>query len=303
MNRSIARSGVDTRADTTKQAYPPPARSMAVRTLLVISLVAMWIPTLHARTVYRCVRDATVSLSTAPEPGSQCEAHELDDNDPATPNLWGSMGDFSGQLYRYERAQGPYFSTRLMDGATPVSRFSASTPESTGHAGMGEVGRPRLDRFDAAFRAAAQAHGIDDAWVRAIAHAESYFDPAAISEAGAMGVMQLMPEVALEYGVTNVFDATESIQAGARHLRLLIDLYKGDLTLTAAAYNAGVGAVTRFEGVPPFPETQQYVTKVHALHARYREALGMPPLDGHLRPAIAGEEEGSGWAHPPPGGP
>ncbi len=267
--------------------------------VLTLCLVAT---SLQARTVYRCVRDGTVSLATAPEPGSQCTAEELDDNDPNTPNLWGSMGDFSGQLYRYEQAQGPWFSTRQMDGGTPVARFSASTPAATAHVGMGQVGRPRLDRFDAEFKAAARSSGVDDAWLRSIAHAESYFDPGAISDAGAMGVMQLLPEVALEYAVKNVFDAGESIRAGARHMRFLIDLYKGDLTLAAAAYNAGVGAVARFEGVPPFPETQQYVVKVHALHARYREALGLSPPDSQLRPAIAGEDEG-GWAAPPPGGP
>jgi len=115
---------------------------------------------------------------------------------------------------------------------------------------------------------------VDDAWLRAIAHAESDFDAKAVSSKGAKGVMQLMPEVATEYGVTDPFSSTQSIDAGARHLRQLMRRYKGDLTLVAAAYNAGIGTVARYGGVPPYAETQEYVAKVTALYDLYLRALG-----------------------------
>ena len=86
--------------------------------------------------------------------------------------------------------------------------------------------------------------------------------------------MQLMPAVSRQYGVRNPMSSAESIDAGARHLKGLMRRYKGDLALVAAAYNAGIGAVAQFGGVPPYRETLAYVAKVQALHARYRTALG-----------------------------
>lgn len=241
----------------------------------------------EARTVYRCVLEGTVSLATAPDPGARCEAHELDDNSALTPNLWGAMGVFSGALYKREQNGRVVYSTRAMPGSEKVLSFTAHTPPGAwAHVGLGKVGRPRLDLFDAQFEAAAKRSGIDDAWLRAIAHAESYFDPEAVSEKGAMGVMQLMPEVADEYAVDDPFDAAKSIEAGARHLKFLHTKYQGDLTLVAAAYNAGIGAVTLYDGVPPYPETELYVAKVHALHARYREAMGLSVPEISQRPHV-----------------
>jgi len=155
-----------------------------------------------------------------------------------------------------------------------VTRFTVATPPgSPAHAGLGRVGKPRLDLYRTEFRTAAKANKVDEAFVRAIAHAESGFDPQALSSKGAQGVMQLMPEVAREYGVHDPFSAAESIAAGARHLRSLMRRYRNDLALVAAAYNAGIGTVTRYGGVPPYAETQAYVAKVQALQLRYRYAL------------------------------
>jgi soluble lytic murein transglycosylase-like protein len=147
-------------------------------------------------------------------------------------------------------------------------------PGEPAHPGLGRVGKPRLDRYPAEFKAAARQTGVDDAWLRAVAHAESDFDAKALSPKGAMGVMQLMPDVAKEYGVADPYSSTESINAGARHLRGLMRRYKGDLTLVAAAYNAGIGTVSRYGGVPPYAETQEYVSKVTALYELYLRALG-----------------------------
>ena len=227
-----------------------------------------------ARTIYRCVRGDSVSLATAPEPGSRCRAREVPDDAATLPNLWGNLGVVQGSLYERQQDGRTVYSTRELPGSTRVFGFTVRTPPgSPAHVGLGEVGAPRLDRFASQFRAAAKATGVADAWLRAIAHAESGFDPRALSPKGAQGVMQLMPDVAREYGVTDPFASGESIRGGARRLQALKRRYRNDLTLVAAAYNAGTGAVAHFGGVPPYAETQAYVAKVQALYARYQVAL------------------------------
>ena len=240
-----------------------------------------------ARTVYRCVRDGTVSLATVREPGSKCEAKTIDDHAAMLPNLWGNLGVFSGTLYEWQAPDGSMvYTTRRLPGATPYLKFTVETPKgSPAHEGLGKVGKPRLDMHATVFRKAAKARKIDDAFLRAIAHAESGFDREAVSPKGAQGLMQLMPDVQGDYGVTDPFDPAQSIDAAARHLRGLLARYKGNYALAAAAYNAGIGTVTKYGGVPPYAETIAYVAKVQALHARYREAMKLPPLDPPLRAA------------------
>ena len=235
----------------------------------------MAVPTLaEARTVHRCVADGTVSISTAPEPGSSCTAVEIDDADPRNPNPWGALGTVEGTLYKRMQDGKAVYGTRKLPGAEPVLAFTAKTPpKPPPHRGLGNLGAPRLDAFDETFRSIARTTGVDDAWLRAIAHAESGFDPRARSSKGAMGVMQLMPLTAAEYGVTEPYTGTESIRGGARLLGDLMRRYEGDLSLVAAAYNAGIGTVERYGGIPPFAETQAYVAKVLVLHQRYSEAL------------------------------
>ena len=245
------------------------------RPIAALLLCALAVPAAQARTVYRCVRDGTVSLSTAPEPGSKCVARHFDDDAAKVPNLWGELGTVKGTLYERQQDGRTVYGTRKLPGSTPVLAFTVETPKaSPAHVGLGEVGKPRLEMFAFEFKAAAKKTGVEDAWLRAIAHAESGFDAAAVSPKGAQGVMQLMPAVSREYGVRNPMSSAESIDAGARHLKGLMRRYKGDLALVAAAYNAGVGAVAQFGGVPPYRETLAYVAKVQALHARYRTALG-----------------------------
>lgn len=237
---------------------------------------------MEARTIYRCVRSGTVSLSTAPEPGSKCEAKQVEDDPGKVTNLWGSMGVFSGTLYEREQDGQKVYGTRNLPGSVVYLKFTVATPPGEpAHPGLGKVGKPRLDMYPKQFKAAAKTTGVEEAWLRSIAHAESGFDAHAISPKGAQGVMQLMPDVSKEYGVVDPYSAAESINAGARHLKGLLKRYNNDLTLVAAAYNAGIGAVTRYKGVPPYAETQAYVEKVQALHQRYRQALG-PPI---LKPA------------------
>lgn len=251
------------------------ARSRPFVVALSVVLVLAASAPAQARKIYRCVRDGTVSLSTAPEPGSRCKAREIDDNAVTVPNLWGSSGAVSGTLYQREQDGKIVYGTRKLPGSVKVLAFTVPAPPGEpAHVGLGKVGPPQIDRYPKQFRAAAKATGVDEAWLRAIAHAESGFDAAAVSPKGAQGVMQLMPQTSREYGVIDPFSSNQSINAGARHLRVLMRRYHNDLTLVAAAYNAGIGAVTRYGGVPPYAETQAYVAKVQALHVSYRNALG-----------------------------
>ena len=107
----------------------------------------------------------------------------------------------------------------------------------------------------------------------------------AVSAKGAKGVMQLMPEVIGDYRVHDPFSPKQSILAGAKLLKTLEEQYGGDRIMVAAAYNAGVGAVTQYGGIPPYAETREYVAKVGELYSRYRKAMGLTPRPLQLRPA------------------
>lgn len=114
---------------------------------------------------------------------------------------------------------------------------------------------------------ASHAYGVSPSLVYAVIDAESHGDPAAISRAGAQGIMQLMPATSAQYGVLNPFDPSANIDGGTHYLRDLLARYHGDVRLAVAAYNAGPGAVDAVHGVPSFRETQAYVARVtSALH-------------------------------------
>lgn len=121
--------------------------------------------------------------------------------------------------------------------------------------------------------AAAALHGVDEALVRAVIHAESAFNPNAISRVGAQGLMQLMPATAERFGVSEPFTPEQNIDGGVTYLAWLIKRFDGDLTKVAAGYNAGEGAVDKYGGIPPYDETQRYVERVNILHQRYRSEM------------------------------
>ena len=133
--------------------------------------------------------------------------------------------------------------------------------------------RLNTDAYAAEIRAAAATHGVEEAVVRAIIHAESAYNPNAMSRVGAQGLMQLMPATARRFGVANAFDAGQNIRGGVQYLAWLLKRYNGDLALAAAGYNAGEGAVDKYRGVPPYSETRRYVERVRLLAERYRGAL------------------------------
>ncbi len=121
--------------------------------------------------------------------------------------------------------------------------------------------------IDRQINEAAARHHVDPNLVRALIKVESNFNPRAVSSKGAMGLMQLMPATARQYDVTDPFDAAQNVDAGVRHLKGLLDNFRGDVTLTLAAYNAGQGAVERNGGIPPYTETRNYVRRITGLLA------------------------------------
>jgi hypothetical protein len=120
-------------------------------------------------------------------------------------------------------------------------------------------------RFEPLVQEAAAREGISADLVRAVIRTESAFDHLAVSSAGARGLMQLMPDAARRFGVTNLFDPQDNIKGGVKYLRVLLKQFQGDVALTVAAYNAGEGAVARYGAVPPYRETRDYVRKILAI--------------------------------------
>jgi hypothetical protein len=130
-----------------------------------------------------------------------------------------------------------------------------------------------IRQYDNIITKAAGKFNLDVALIKAVIKAESNFNHQAVSRAGAKGLMQLMPQTASALKVDDVFHPGDNIEGGARYLRYLLNLYRGNLTLALAAYNAGEGAVAKYNyGVPPYRETQNYIRRVLALYESYSKS-------------------------------
>lgn len=139
--------------------------------------------------------------------------------------------------------------------------------------------------LDDIFRRAAERFGVSENLLKAVAKAESGFNPSAVSRSGAQGIMQLMPATARSFGVTDAFDPEQNIMAGAELLSGLLAKYDGDVSLALAGYNAGSGAVDRYGGIPPYTETRNYV-------ARVMEYLGQDISAGYVTVLSRGSKAG-----------
>jgi soluble lytic murein transglycosylase-like protein len=135
----------------------------------------------------------------------------------------------------------------------------------------GDTSPERFNRYNEAIREAATLYQIPEELVRAVIKVESDYDPRAVSRVGAQGLMQLMPETAQRMQVRDIMDPRENVLGGVRYLRVLANMFNGNLQLTLAGYNAGENAVVKHGGIPPFDETEDYVVKVLAYYRRYRE--------------------------------
>lgn len=146
--------------------------------------------------------------------------------------------------------------------AAVTSGSQASSAAST----SGNTSSSSSTSLDAYFEEAAAKYNVDVKLLKAIAHAESNFNPNATSSSGAMGVMQLMPSTAKSLGITDAYNAYDNIMGGAKVISQHLANYNGDVSLALAAYNAGSGNVAKYGGVPPFTETQNYIKKVLAYY-------------------------------------
>jgi len=161
--------------------------------------------------------------------------------------------------------------------------------------------------FDPDIEDAAALHMVSPALVKAVIRTESAFDQWAVSSKGAQGLMQLMPPTARRFGVSDPFNARQNIFAGTRYLRILLDLFQGDVDLALAGYNAGENAVRRYGGVPPYRETRNYIRKVRALLApgtaaasSANQAAFFVPSSRLRRPSTKGQRRGRGAARSQP---
>jgi len=151
-------------------------------------------------------------------------------------------------------------------------RYRALTRSSGTAVGWLRLPARRLADYATDIQEISRQHGVSATLVESVIRTESGFDPSAVSPRGAAGLMQLMPGTAAALGVPDRFDPRASISGGVRHLRYLLDRYRGDVRLALAAYNAGEAAVDAHRGVPPFPETRVYVERVLGLAGAHATA-------------------------------
>jgi soluble lytic murein transglycosylase-like protein len=179
----------------------------------------------------------------------------------------------AGEIYRYVEPDGTIVYTNVKPKGRKVQRVTGSfKPAPRPSEVVPRAVRVTREEYDEFIRNAARRYRIPEALVWAVMHAESNFDPHAVSHVGASGLMQLMPATAEEMYVREIFDVRDNIEGGTRYLRVLANLFEGDMVKMVAAYNAGPDAVNKYGGkVPPYAETQAYVRKVIALYFEYKQ--------------------------------
>lgn len=173
-----------------------------------------------------------------------------------------SSGPGWADIYRYIDSNGVMHFTN----APTRSGYKLYVREKPDPASATPTGKSLPDKYDFSIRKAALRHGLPFGLLKALIKVESDYNPRAVSKAGAMGLMQLMPENVKAFNVKDPFDPHQNIMAGSRYLTGLLSRFKGKLPLALAAYNAGPSVVERYQQIPPFKETEDYVEKVMKLY-------------------------------------
>lgn len=179
---------------------------------------------------------------------------------------------FAVEIFVYERPNGSRLITdhaRMEPGYVLVKVYSSLIDDTSAFSSTPRV-TTRSTEFDGLIQTVSDTVTLDPALIKSVMHAESAFNPNALSKKGARGLMQLMPGTARRYGVTQIHDPQQNILAGSRYLRDLLQQFKGDMRLALAGYNAGENAVLKHGGIPPYTETRHYVRKVMDLYKEYR---------------------------------
>lgn len=180
----------------------------------------------------------------------------------------------AGNVYMYKDSQGSTLLTNKKSSDKSLQRVKITYyPDSNIHRysnwGATEASvRPSFsknkDAFDHIIQQASSTHGVSEGLIKAVMHTESGFNVNARSPVGAQGLMQLMPATAQRFNVSNAYDPHQNIMAGAKYLAWLLKRFKGNTSLALAGYNAGEGNVSKYGGIPPFRETQDYVRRVNS---------------------------------------
>ena len=183
------------------------------------------------------------------------------------------VSSVSAEMYRFTDKDGIVHYTNVRpSGQKNIKTFSFPCYASDPTCNQLDWEKIPLNRraFSEAIQSAAEVFAVDDALIRAIIHAESAYQPEALSPKGAQGLMQLMPDTQAELQVVDVFDPVSNIEGGTLYLSRLLEQFDQNVELAAAAYNAGPGAVLEYGGVPPYKETREYVRRIKILYRRYR---------------------------------
>jgi len=188
----------------------------------------------------------------------------------------------AGSIQRYVDESGRVVFTNLGTDRTAVAQPAANPLlQAAAKAVRPSVKREQL--YTPLIEEAAGRYQISPDLVKAMIRVESNFNPEAISSKGCKGLMQLHADTAKRFGVKDIFDPTQNLEGGVKYMRFLLDYFKNDLSLALAGYNAGENAVTRYKGIPPYRETQDYVKKVTTLYQPSADAVA----DGDLAEAVA----------------
>jgi soluble lytic murein transglycosylase-like protein len=203
--------------------------------------------------------------------------------------LFAVFGAVRAEVYVYEMPDGTRVITDHPINAKH-SRVVRVAPDVKGAGKLAAQKNSPVFREDAAtydrlIRRYADEYGVEFALVKAIMTVESAFNPYAVSNKGARGLMQMMPSTAARYGVTDIYNPVENVRAAAQHLKYLFDTFGNKPILVIAAYNAGENAVKQYRGIPPYEETQNYVKKVLSYQRQYRPkyryiTIATNPSDG-----------------------